>query len=148
MKNGKPITELNFLRLICATIKKGSFDFKIKRKELQEELYYFSDREEYKLLFEELEKVEDIDENYIDLSGSFLYGFAYGMLSKVHNNEIDSSYKINMTQEEALKVLDTYTEEEKQAALSLVNNIYENKDEKSKKDTKVLAIIPNEIIEN
>ena len=129
MKNGKPITELGFLRLFCATIKKGSYDFKIKRKELQEELFRFSDREEYKILFNELEKIEDIDENYIDLSGSFLYGFAYGMLSKVHNNDIDSSYIINMTQEDALKVLDTYTEEEKQAALSLVNNIYDNKDE-------------------
>ena len=132
MKNGKPIKEYNFLRLFCSTTIKGSYNIVIDRNDLQYGLYDFYDKEEYKLLFEDIVRSNKVDNKYVDLSGGFLTGFAYGLLSMV-NAGGTSKYLINMSEEDSLKELDKYTEEEKLAASSLVREYYEMKEEKTNK---------------
>lgn len=132
MKNGKPIKEYNFLRLFCSTTIKGSYNFVIDRNDLQYGLYDLYDKEEYKLLFEDIVISNETDNKYIDLSSGFLTGFAYGLLTMVKTGG-SSKFLINMNEETALKELDKYTEEEKVAASSLVREYYEMKEEKNNK---------------
>lgn len=144
MKNNKQILEYNFLRLLCATIIKGSNKPIINRNELQEKLYNYYDLEDYKILFNDLIKVDKIDTKYIDLSGAFLSAYAYGLLTMNHDGSKDVNYIINMEDKDALKELDKYTEEEKIASINLVNELYLSEElDKQNKPRKIAKILVN-----
>lgn len=144
MKNNKQILEYDFLRLLCATIIKGSNKPFINRNELQEKLYNYYDLEDYKVLFNDLIKVDEENKKYIDLSGAFLSAYAYGLLTMIHDGSKDVNYIINMEDKDALKELDKYTEEEKIASINLVNELYLSDElDKQNKPKKIAKILVN-----
>lgn len=144
MKNNKQILEYNFLRLLCATIIKESNKPIINRNELQEKLYNYYDLEDYKILFHNLDKIDEENNKYIDLSGAFLSAYAYGLLTMIHDESKAVKYIINMEDKDALKELDKYTEEEKIASINLVNELYLSEElDKQNKPRKIAKILVN-----
>lgn len=131
MKNSKPIHENSFFKLLCATIIQSSNNPVLDKNELQKKLFNYYDLEEYKILFSNFVKEDDIENEVIDLSGAFLSGYAYGLLTMIHDGN-NRKYVINIDSIDSLKELDKYTEEEKLAALNLVNDLYTIKNDNNK----------------
>lgn len=120
------MTEYNFFKLLVATKKHEGYNPIINRHELEQKLYEYHDQEEFKILLEHTDKKENLDGlKYIDLSSSFLNGYAYGMITMIHDGSRELKYMINMSYQKSEDALNKYTEEEKTAMIKLLDKIEE-----------------------
>ena len=135
MKNGKPVLEYDFFKLLIATMIDNDYIPLIKRYKLQEDLFEFGDLDEFKLLFFDLIRKDNIDYKYVDLSSAFIGAYAYGLITMCRDGENDAKYLIQIDSNTALKILEKYTDEEKEAMNNLVNKLREKENIKVLKKT-------------
>ena len=135
MKNEKPILEYDFFKLLIATMITNDYIPLIKRYKLQEDLFEFGDLDEFKLLFFDLIRKDNIDYKYVDLSSAFIGAYAYGLITMYRDGENDAKYLIQIDSNIALKILEKYTDEEKDAMNNLVNKLREKENIKVLKKT-------------
>ena len=135
MKNGKPVLEYDFFKLLIATMIDNDYIPLIKRYKLQEDLFEFGDLDEFKLLFFDLIRKDNIDYKYVDLSSAFIGAYAYGLITMYRDGENDAKYLIQIDSNKALRILEKYTNEEKEAMNNLINKLREKENIKVLKKT-------------
>lgn len=125
----KNISEYEFLRLYAFTIVAQNQSPIIKNHELEKDLFKFYGRPEYRFLFNDIIKKEDIllpENNHVDLSVAFQTAYALGLLTMIQDSG-DLRSIINFTPKEAQQMLSQFSEEQIIVMASLCSEYYKLK---------------------
>lgn len=134
--NFKLFSEYDFIRLYSAIIAKNRYYPIINHHDLEKKIYNFYHVEEFKELFVEVGKKEDIlfpEENKVLLSEGFLTALTYGILVNI-NDTGEMRSVITLIKDEAEKIISNYDERYVAKMTLLVENVI--KEEKKKESEK------------
>lgn len=132
------ISEYGFLRLYSATIISQGKNPIFENHELEKDLYKYYDKDEYKLLFEDIVKREDKifkDSSYLDLNAGLGQGYALGLLFPLPGS-VNLKSIINLSREDVNEILSSFNEKQIVAMENLCNEMSE---EKNKMNNKTFA---------
>lgn len=134
LTNGKPIfSEYKFLRLFLATLVKQGIAI-IEKEELQKELYKYYQKEEYKILFEDIAVKKGIDYADLDLGESFQTALTLGLIQNISDAYRKIKSIIVLNDEEAEEVLKENEEARVIAMDSLVKEMINDKEKIKQED--------------
>ena len=122
MKNAKSpiLTEFSFLRLLLASFVVNKDNHIINKNELEYKLYYFCDDPEFHFLFSNICKIYFTDEvGQVDLSSAFQAAYAFGLLNILSDVSRNINFLINLSDEEAKKIISEYPPKIRRAILKL-----------------------------
>lgn len=116
-------TEYQFLELFLAILKKQTSFSIIDKKTLEEVLFDYYNNPDFKLLFEDIARINQIDNKRVNLEDSFMAAIICGELT--HINDSTTGRYINSIYEEELKrIISNYDNDKIQAMKELVEKVY------------------------
>lgn len=131
INSSKPkISEYNFLKLLSSTMITQKQEVIISKYDLEKKLYYFYDNPDVNFLFEDVCKIENIDNNYVDLNDAFQTAYTFGLLILIQDSG-DVRAIINLTEEEALSINSEFDSNEIIAMKKLCDELKNLKEDKS-----------------
>lgn len=128
-KNIEPVfSEYKFVSLLILILAKQGISI-IEKDQLQEELYKYYKKEEYKILFEDIAAKTGIDFAYLDLDNSLLAAMTFGLITNVESTFRKTKSIITITKIETKETLKYYEQKHITAMENLVREMINDKDQ-------------------
>lgn len=128
-KNIEPVfSEYKFVSLLILILAKQGISI-IEKDQLQEELYKYYKKEEYKILFEDIAAKTGIDFAYLDLDNSLLAAMTFGLITNVESTFRKTKSIITITKKETKETLKYYEQKHITAMENLVREMINDKDQ-------------------
>lgn len=119
-----PFTEYKFLELFITTMAKQKHCLIIDKKVLEEVLYKYYDKPEYKELFEDVARVNQLDNKRVNLEEAFMTARSFCLLNSI-NDATTGRFTLNLsTDEETEEILANHDEDKKATMEKLVKKVY------------------------
>ena len=119
------LTDYSFLRLLSAYFIAKEYKNIIDKKILERKLNIFYDNLKFYPLFENIcKRISKDANNYVDLTNAFQTATTFGLLIKIDTTS-NTQFLINLSLEEAQKVIADYPEEVRYVVFQLVENLQE-----------------------
>lgn len=118
-------TEYKFLELFITTMAKQKHCPIIDKKVLEEILYKYYDKPEYKELFEDVVRVNQVDNKRVNLEEAFMTARSVCLLNNI-NDSTTGRFISNISTDEEIEMIISNHEEDKKTTMSkLVNAVYQ-----------------------
>ena len=117
-------TEYKFLELFIITMAKQKHFPIIDKKVLEEILYKYYDKPEYKKLFEDVARVNQLDNKRVDLEEAFMTARSFNLLNSINDSTTGRFINNISTDEEKEEILANHDEDKKATMEKLVEEVY------------------------
>lgn len=116
-------TEYKFLELFITTMAKQKHCPIIDKKVLEEVLYKYYDKPEYKELFEDVARVNQLDNKRVNLEEAFMTARSFCLLNSINDATTGRFFNLS-TDEETEGILANHDEDKKTTMEKLVEEVY------------------------
>lgn len=117
-------TEYKFLELFITTMAKQKHCPIIDKKVLEEVLYKYYDKPEYKELFEDVVRVNQVDNKGVNLEEAFMTARSFCLLNNINDSTTGRFINNISTDEEIEMILSNHEEDKKETILKLLEEVY------------------------
>ena len=117
-------SEYQFLNLFLTILKKQTSFSIIDKKALEEVLFDYYKEPEFKLLFEDIERINQIDNKRINLENSFMTAITWGLLTQINDSATGRYINNIYGEKEIQEYISNYDEEKVSAIEKLVKEVY------------------------
>lgn len=117
-------TEYKFLELFITTMAKQKHCPIIDKKVLEEVLYKYYDKPEYKELFEDVVRVNQVDNKRVNLEEAFMTARSFCLLNNINDSTTGRFISNISTDEEIEMILSNHEEDKKITMSKLVKAVY------------------------
>ena len=118
-------TEYKFLELFIITMAKQKHFPIIDKKVLEEVLYKYYDKSEYKELFEDVARVNQLDNRRVNLEEAFMMARSFCLLNSINDSTTGRFINNISTDEEIETIISSYEEDKKTTMSKLVKEVYQ-----------------------
>ena len=118
-------TEYKFLELFITTMAKQKHCPIIDKKVLEEVLYKYYDKPEYKELFEDVVRVNQVDNKRVNLEEAFMTARIFCLLNNINDSTTGRFISNISTDEEIEMILSNHEEDKKITMSKLVKAVYQ-----------------------
>ena len=117
-------TEYKFLELFIITMAKQKHFPILDKKVLEEVLYKYYDKSEYKGLFEDVARVNQLDNKRVNLEEAFMMARSFCLLNSINDSTTGRFINNISTDEEIEMILSNHEEDKKETILKLLEEVY------------------------